>query len=1643
MSDSAKFKDTFHKKYLQEEMVTKRFLKSIAYEVQLNQIVDPKLKEHYGGNFMLQIYDKTCENIFERILQYDIVCWNIFYDYFFFKLDPREKDSDWIYIVYFKQEYGVVKIKDISIDDSSFKNMGIQKQFFYYANAKEIKIIELKVTPPKGGQIEYSPQTQQYATYVINQPCKILNIFENSFSRDGDYLMMGIETDDNQIDFTRLYFWSKDLTKLDVEFYQYREVVKRNDVRDDPIIKFKHVIQKNEIQFGIALRQSGSVDLYWNFTLTNSPEERFQDIEINFKALFIKRFTSERDKDGNDLGKMLSISLEHEQRLGIDVSEVVNFRVSKWKEIFYDIIRYQVKIFTKINLVNTSFFVAYNKVVSIFDIVKKEWKIHFFFPSDVIELLRNQKKTKHNELNVGAYLENGDIRMIDPADASSETWVLSDKIHKIEGKLEMIVSDWRDMASHYILTRISQGKTKITGFQKDQVIDLNGATQFKEGDELIRFISTDLQEDFVILSKSEKIIKTFTNQAQDKDGQMNVQLKRRFKFNEPEKVNEKLHTMVATKNEEQVLLIGDKDLFKLRVENGTITILKDMMIQSLQVIDDEYVYSLSNESEIQKSSGFYIQNANQFLEKQGKDASNFKLKGAIVGCNDLLDYYKEDQRIAYMSNYDSIKIVPVLHRCAIGFIGMRERKKYLAFKKQKDKLIALDKKGTLTTWSIQTGKILEHNTLHKSADNSSYSIFAWEKNDITYKASWYQPRVLLVDHNHPVDINQAEYFGDRLTCSLQNNVSYVKIEEKKFLRYKVIEIINSQEIEEHFSFVHPNYGEGRYQRMFFSDDLQFMLERIQNQRVFFYKREETLIPGEIRWVLIRRLKQFPQDLSECTNANFLFSPNLQYYLDYDKDDNMFVIKTTFDQQNHRLIPQGLMNPSKEKVKLIAKKFKWVDNSKIRIMNIEGFEKTVDINDNFKEISYCSVPMVDAHYLKDENMPGHFYYDVSITEEHKTKERLQRKFQEYYEAYYSDNLRSPFDLYEVLFKVDYNIDNCNGKLVADLSFSYFHWKLAEMMRDQPKFNIKRYQAKDLELLALNIFPYGNTVLHYAHKQLYIIRRFYKVMEQEYKRKLESAEDHESVMPFQIPFVRNFEGKTAIHMCLQNQNFKSADIILQKLCNSPIDSHSRQISDILPDLVEAELPILGVYLDSRIKQTDQLKDFRRGAIKYQNGLDYAVNTVELWPDSDHIQKKFFMQSNIDSEVVLELLDVPSVHCYQEKVSEQFFEALADCKKIDIFKHKSIQAIIDHKWPLAKEQTIKLLFLPFLFYHLLFIIYSNVFNGQTEQTDSALVGDRVISAFLYLMSIYFLQNEIRQIYMSGLDYLSSIWNYADIIPPIFIIVIVSIHLKLQQGNFSIINFDTVDDVPEDDGHVSISHKGGVDLAALACIHAIASLLMWAKLLYFLRIFKQTGYLIRMLTEVISSMRVFLVVLCIVMIAFGEAFLRFSEMSGEDSFILNYADAFVYTLRLAIGDTQTDTFNNTVQPTLLWILFSICLILTNVVMLNLLIAIISEAFEIINQNSEQANYQERARIIAENSYLIPKWKKKSFGGKNQYLVMARELQDQEIQDPQVEIQNKLLEVSDDLHKLKKEQQTQNEEVINTLKEIRSRLPAVVQAAK
>jgi uncharacterized protein with PQ loop repeat len=93
-----------------------------------------------------------------------------------------------------------------------------------------------------------------------------------------------------------------------------------------------------------------------------------------------------------------------------------------------------------------------------------------------------------------------------------------------------------------------------------------------------------------------------------------------------------------------------------------------------------------------------------------------------------------------------------------------------------------------------------------------------------------------------------------------------------------------------------------------------------------------------------------------------------------------------------------------------------------------------------------------------------------------------------------------------------------------------------------------------------------------------------------------------------------------------------------------------------------------------------------------------------------------------------------------------------------------------------------------------------------------------------------------------------------PILVVVVISHHLKeLTTSDYKKPNF-------------------------LITVHSVASLMMWLKFLYFLRIFRPTSYFIRMLSQVIWEIRTFLLVLMIVYLGFGEAFLRLSQNSKED---------------------------------------------------------------------------------------------------------------------------------------------------------------------
>lgn len=89
-----------------------------------------------------------------------------------------------------------------------------------------------------------------------------------------------------------------------------------------------------------------------------------------------------------------------------------------------------------------------------------------------------------------------------------------------------------------------------------------------------------------------------------------------------------------------------------------------------------------------------------------------------------------------------------------------------------------------------------------------------------------------------------------------------------------------------------------------------------------------------------------------------------------------------------------------------------------------------------------------------------------------------------------------------------------------------------------------------------------------------------------------------------------------------------------------------------------------------------------------------------------------------------------------------------------------------------------------------------------------------FLFLFSLYFFKNEVKQLIKDPIDYFLSFWNYIDFIPTIGIAILTVMQIYPHSGH----EIQTV-------------------------FRSITTFVMWVKVMYFLRIFKGTGFYIGMI--------------------------------------------------------------------------------------------------------------------------------------------------------------------------------------------------------
>eukprot|EP00210_Caulerpa_lentillifera_P002852 g2726.t1 len=164
------------------------------------------------------------------------------------------------------------------------------------------------------------------------------------------------------------------------------------------------------------------------------------------------------------------------------------------------------------------------------------------------------------------------------------------------------------------------------------------------------------------------------------------------------------------------------------------------------------------------------------------------------------------------------------------------------------------------------------------------------------------------------------------------------------------------------------------------------------------------------------------------------------------------------------------------------------------------------------------------------------------------------------------------------------------------------------------------------------------------------------------------------------------------------------------------------------------------------------------------------------------------------------------------------------------------------------------------------------------------------------------------------------------------------------------------------------------VAGVMAVASVLLWMKLLFYAQAFKSTGPMVIMMREIIVDIRWFLFILFAFLVGFGVAFfvlLSHKRKQDNDNNKENpFSDPWMSVVTMIllmlseVGDSL-DSIDNNDMPQAITILAAITLVAflaaVAIVLLNLLIAIMGDSFDRVKNHERSLFLRKRASVVQE----------------------------------------------------------------------------------
>ena len=431
----------------------------------------------------------------------------------------------------------------------------------------------------------------------------------------------------------------------------------------------------------------------------------------------------------------------------------------------------------------------------------------------------------------------------------------------------------------------------------------------------------------------------------------------------------------------------------------------------------------------------------------------------------------------------------------------------------------------------------------------------------------------------------------------------------------------------------------------------------------------------------------------------------------------------------------------------------------------------------------------------------------------------------------------------------------------------------------------------------------------------------------------------------------ENTSALRYAINRNSIKCVDVIIAFLANledtSRFLANCHAIRDDFNALLATGSRSLPLFLESIFKKCEEDLPNIAVPLRVLPSLNFGISTrinrnEFVYPDKENQNTQNI--ENTDDDKLIEFracaIELPVVLGSEQSIS--MLTAIYECPNTKIYRSQLMRTILTAKWnkvwPLLASIT--------------FLLWTNLVLMMFLLSDEHKDSPGIQASYAVILGLL-ISYEIAQVVCST-GYLKDQWNQLDILMLILCSVWIILMMCGTEGDgFDILTWVTI---------------------AISFIRGITGF----------RIFSMTRFYVKLILQSIKKCWSFIIIFFYSTIAFGVIFSKSGNYSSNSSSIFDYYWKMSFDLNMGAFDSNS---NDHLQ----YICYVLACIINVIIMLNLLISILGDAFDQFQVDSVELDLCEMIEGILEVENLMF-WQK---GLENQkYIQTCNEVLDEEDQD-------------------------------------------------